>query len=707
MNRGKLDCRRGVRQLIWAAVLLLWPLVTSPALGKTWTTSGSEAFSRGKLDGVSVLSTGEMVLGPPVEMIKGIEAKYVWDIAVGKKDVAYVATGSPACVYALSGNEVKLLHKTGERHVLSVLALDDGSVLAATAPRGIIYKIDSGGTVTVLTTLDEPYIWDMALGPNGEVYCATGPNGKLIKLDAQGKATEVFKADEHHFMCLAVDPNGVIYAGTEPEGLVYRIQPDGKATVLYDADEGEVHCLVLTPDGVLYAGTAQAQGAPQAGPPGPRAEDDGPSGASGMPEAPGPIEHIQLPGQPTVPNSVYRIVPGEGAVRLAQFPGTVVLSLALADDGEVLAGSGVQGRVFGVDAVGRTRIMADFEATHISAMARDSTGSVILATSGGGGLWRLGKGRRTKGTFTTDIFDADYVARWGRIWWRGTTPLGTGMSVSMHTGNSRKPDATWSEWSPPLEDASSGQLQVPMGRFAEMKADLRADEGTAGPLVIELSASYRQVNLRPLVSKLVVDDGQPSGPPQPSEPQAGRPSRGKRTISWQASDPNRDDLVFDLYYRAVGENEWKELKKDIKGQPAYEWDVGRVPDGYYLVRLVAADRLARSPQETLEGEMVTPPVLIDNRPPEVLGLEAKAQEDNSFVITGLAKDSYSNIAAMQVSLDSQNWLPVFPLDGILDATTEEFFYRTEPLAKGEHVLVFAATDDGGNAGSEKIVVMVK
>jgi hypothetical protein len=244
-------------------------------------------------------------------------------------------------------------------------------------------------------------------------------------------------------------------------------------------------------------------------------------------------------------------------------------------------------------------------------------------------------------------------------------------------------------------------------KFAEMKADLRADEGTAGPLVIELSASYRQVNLRPLVSKLAVDDGQPSGPTQPIGTQAGRPSRGKRTVSWQASDPNRDDLVFDLYYRAVGENEWKELKKDIKGQPAYEWDVERVPDGYYLVRLVAADRLARSPQETLEGEMVTLPVLIDNRPPEVLGLEAKAQEDNSFVITGLAKDSYSNIAAMLVSLDSQDWLPVFPLDGILDATTEEFFYRTEPLAKGEHVLVFAATDDGGNAGSEKIVVVVK
>ena len=89
-----------------------------------------------EVDGVSVLSTGEMILGPPMEKVEGLEAKYVWDIAVGKEDAAYIATGSPGSVYVLRGSELKLLCETGEKHVLSVLALEDGSVLAATAPRG-------------------------------------------------------------------------------------------------------------------------------------------------------------------------------------------------------------------------------------------------------------------------------------------------------------------------------------------------------------------------------------------------------------------------------------------------------------------------------------------------------------------------------------------------------------------------------------------
>ena len=51
-------------------------------IGKTWTTEGAPAFAAGKLDGVSVLSTGQVELAPEAEPIEGIEADLWpgWDV---------------------------------------------------------------------------------------------------------------------------------------------------------------------------------------------------------------------------------------------------------------------------------------------------------------------------------------------------------------------------------------------------------------------------------------------------------------------------------------------------------------------------------------------------------------------------------------------------------------------------------------------------
>ncbi len=696
------------RKLVLCAfVLFLVPLAAFAQVGKTWTVSGSEAFSKGKLDGASVLSTGEMVLGPAVEQIKGLKANYVWDLAVGKDGAVYVATGSPAVVYVLREGELKEIHKTSDKHVLSVLPLPDGAVLAATAPRGIVYKIDGEQNVTVFRELEKTYVWDMALGPNGEIYCATGPNGKLIQLSATGEPKEVFKAKQSHLMCLAVDPDGGIFAGTEPDGLIYRIEPGGKASVLYDTDETEVHCLLLAPDGVLFAGTAQTQGRP-AGSGAPSSMPSvGPQPGGGPPSL-GEMAAPTLPGRPSTPNSLYKILAGEGAVRLARLPNTVVLSLAITEGLDVLVGTATEGRLVSVDAEGVQRIITDFKASHISAMAPDSQGAVIVGTSNTGGLWRLQAGYREAGTFTSDVFDAGYLARWGRIWWKGAQPTGTGVTASLRTGNSRKPDDTWSDWSAPAEGAAGRAVEVPMGRFAQLKVEMRTGGTGETPMLIAVSASYRQINRRPDVQKLAVEGGASApGASRPGPSSTGRQTPGKRSITWQAKDPNGDPIVVDLYYRGVAQRQWKTLEKDIKAKTKYDWDIRRVPDGLYVLRLVASDRLGRPADEALQAEKLTAPFVIDNRSPAVLDLQAEVGQDKSYVITGVAKDSYSTIKAIQVSRNSEDWEPVFPADGIFDSTAEEFSFRTDSLAQGEHVFVFAATDKAGNLGSEQIIILVK
>ena len=50
--------------------------------------------------------------------------------------------------------------------------------------------------------------------------------------------------------------------------------------------------------------------------------------------------------------------------------------------------------------------------------------------------------------------DARFVASWGRIWWRGRGQV----ELQTRTGNTERPDVTWSEWSAPYKDPAGGSI---------------------------------------------------------------------------------------------------------------------------------------------------------------------------------------------------------------------------------------------------------
>ncbi len=703
---------------VMAALAVASVFVGSPALagaGKTWTTSGMEQFASGDLDGVAVLSTGEVELAPEAEKIEGLEAELVWDAAAAPDGTVYVATGSPAAVYAVTGNRAELLYKSDQAHVLSVLPLPDGSVLAGTAPQGIIYRIDRRGQAEVMADLEDAYVWDMAIDPFNRIYCSTGPEGRLLRLNRAGEVTEILKAKQNNLMCVATDAEGTVYTGTAPDGYIYRVERGENATVLFDADEDEVHALLVDQEGALYACTAQTQ--PSGGRPGPPQGPPGEQPGQAGPPVPSPPAGAGAPG---AHNSIYRIVPREGAVLLARFDNMFMLSLALLD-GEVLAGTGTDGRLIAVQRDTTYKILNEFDAAHVTATATDAEGDVIVGTSNAGSLWRLKKGYRSRGAVVSKPFNADYLAQWGRIWWTEKVAMGQSVRIKMRTGNSGEPDEHWSEWTRLAIDSRGEPLDVPIGQFAQFSAELRTRPVTGSPLLVEVNVSYRQANRKPTILGFTLDgesllDIQQGGPPGAPRPEPPRPPAGRRerqgepavrNLAWKASDPNDDELRYDLHYRGVDETDWKEVDDDIQEETSYAWDTSRLPDGYYFLKLVARDDTARPPDEALRDERVTAPLLIDNRPPAVVEISAQPLADGSYEISGVARDEHGHISKIEVSHNAGDWAPVFPTDGIFDSLEEPFSYRTDALAPGEHIFVFAATDDSDNTGSSKVVVRVE
>ena len=697
------------RCLLLMTIALLPPLpIALGAVGMTWSTAGAQQFAEGKLQGVSVRSTGEVELAPEREDIEGLTAEFVWDLAAGEDGTVYAATVGPPAVYAVRDRRAELLHTSDQKVVLSVLALPDGSVLAGTGPNGIIHRISRAGRVTTFADLEAAYVWDMALGPHSEIYCATGPTGKLYRLNRAGEGAALLELKQKNLMCLAVAPDGTVYVGTDTDGYVYRVDGGGRATLIHDADEDEVHALYLDAEDRLYACTAQGEESARPGPPAGSADAHDPPPMTPPPAA----------GPPGAFISIYRILPERGAERLLRIDRVFMLSLAPMGE-QVLLGTGAGGRVFGVGPSPVSRVVTELDAAHVTAMVAAGAQGVIVGTGSPGGLFRLRPGMRRTGTYLSKPFDATYLSRWGRLWWRHVAGgIGSDIRVRVRTGNSSEPDDHWSDWSPWAADPDGEALDRPAGRFAQFAAELRGAPGVDGPRLVEVGISYLQDNRRPRIEDLLVDGqsvlgksaqgegGRPRRPSNSSSRDEQKTPPSLRQVGWQAADPNEDELIYTLYCRALDETEWRLVAEDVRADGPHVWDTSRVPDGLYVLKLVAGDRLARPGPEALTDERVSIPVLIDNRGPAVRDLRAIRRPDGSFRITGTVRDELSSITKIEVSQNADDWQPVFPDDAMLDAREEAFGHETDVLEPGEHVFVFAAADARGNQGSGKVVVQV-
>ncbi|HEX8457871.1 MAG TPA: hypothetical protein VF656_11285 [Pyrinomonadaceae bacterium] len=714
-----------------------------------WETNSREELLKGEARGVSVTDTGALMLAPRFAQLFDTEQAYVWSTASDERGNVYLGTGHDGRIFRVGADgRGALLYDAAELDVTALVVGRDGALYAGTSPDGKVYRIGTDGRAAEYFDPPDKYIWSLAVLADGALAVGTGDTGKLYRVRAAGAKPEeslLIDVNETHVISLAVDKQGQLIAGTDPGGLVLRVSPEGKAFALFDSPLRELHALAVAPDNSIYALALSDAASRGSAPAAVTTTTSSGGNVSGTVVTSVVVEEgaqgtafaaaQQTPARSrnelaNARSAVFRIQPDGGMDVLWSSSSVTAFAVAPAPQGGVLIGTSDKGRIYHVTDDGRDTLLIQSSEDQISSFVVRGR-ETFAASSNQGRLFRFAAEPVSEGTYESPVRDAKVVASWGRIWWRGA---GT-VELQTRTGNTERPDMTWSEWSAPYRDPAGAAVTSPRARFIQWRAVLRAPATGAGggaaagaggesriedvslaylprnvaPEVLSITTPPTGVALLPAIQIQTDPNLEASGlDPSLIAPVAQVPARrayqkGAVALQWQAEDRNGDTLEYAVYYRAQSETAFHLLKDKLRDN-FYTVDGAALGDGRYIFKVVATDAPENPLGAALSGERTSEPVEVDNSAPTVRATGEPSVSGERVRVGFVVEDARGRVRRADVSIDGGPWRAVFPEDGIADSPREIFTLELPIAGAGEHTISLRGFDASGNSGSARVLV---
>lgn len=709
------------------SVFLFALLFSTVCLGSeplVWSVNSRADVLKGDARGVSIDQDGTISLAPKLSEVYKSGQSYVWASAVDSAGNVFLGTGSDGKVFKVdaNGNGTQLCD-LAEINVSALVIGKGGEIYAGTSPDGKVYKIDANGKADIYFDPKEKYIWSLAILADGSLAVGTGDSGKIYKVKAANATPEsslLFDTSETHIIALAADKQGNLFAGTDSSGIVMRFGVDGKPFGLLDSPLREIHSIDIGPDGSVYV-LALGESASAAKPADAAATPPATESKTVSVDKPNPANPEPAPKSrydlSAAKSAVYRIMPDGGTDILWASPSVVGFSLYAHQTGRgVLLGTSDKGRIYNIGNDGRETLVLQTDANQISTI-RSAGASLIATSSNQGSLFRFG-GDSGEGTYESAVLDAKATATWGRIWWRSSGNV----TIQTRSGNTEKADETWSSWSTALSDPKGAQIASPKAKYIQWRAVLKA----AGSILNEVNVAFVARNIAPEVLSIQVlptNVGLAANPPQQIDPNIelagldpvvfGIPNvpvpprrlyqRGATSLQWSAEDRNGDRMIYDIYYREIGDAVYKLLRADLI-DPFIAIDGQSLADGRYIFRVVAKDSPSNPVTLALSGEKTTEPIDIDNTAPLVAASGTPQTAGDKTRVAFEATDASSYLTRAEYSVNGGEWRSVYADDGISDGPRERYTIDIATPTSGEYVVTIRVYDVNGNAGNARILV---
>jgi hypothetical protein len=682
------------KTLLFALSALSATLTTQAgAVGtRSFALDSSERISAGELKFAQVSPDGTVRPGLSLSNLSvgaNADASSIWSHVELADGSVLLGTGPSGKVFRVLGDKVTEYADTGALAVTSLVLGASGTVYAATLPDGKIFKLTQG-KAELFATLGPSQvgggtqpaagnIWQLAETKAG-LFAVAGPEGRVYKVEASGSSSVYFKSDETNLVSIAALPSGELLVGSSSKAILYRVTGPGRANVVYDFAGDEVKAIAVAKNGTAYVTVNEYSEAPEA----PR--------RSGGTRPPGPGSSSKgRPGK----GALYKVDDRGRVEKLMKHDEFHYTTLALDPSGSPVVGTGAEGRVYTVDDAHTVTLLADTDERQINGIGFAGGKPKFLIASDPGVFHRV-TGNATDATWTSKALDCGAVARFGTLSYRSSGSV----EVSVRTGNTQTPDATWTNWGSGLKSGNS--VGEKPARFLQVRAKLRDEKATFAGLVVPFSVENQRavvtevsVNSKTLLSR---ESGTGTAPSFESEVPKHESSL---KINWRVENPDGDPLRYRLAAQREGSTLWRELLKPEEAltKTDFSWETMAVAEGRYRIRVQASDELANAPGDVHLHQLVSEAFVVDNTPPAIERLEIKGK-----TLSGLITDGASAIVRVEFSVDGKSeFRPLPPGDGLWDSQREVVtFDLSQSVSKGAHAITVRAYDAAGNTTLKEI-----
>lgn len=688
------------RALLWLLLIAAaWP--ASAVRTRTWRESPSE-LARGDSDGIAISRFGDLSIAPGLAELDTSRLRerpaQLWSLTRDAQGATWIGTGPDGQILRLDRSGQPSVVASLPEPLVTAMAVDGEGLIAAGAPGGRIYRVAQDGTVRLWCETGHAYVWDLAVAPGGRVLAAAGSPAAILRIDRAGNSSALYEAAERHVMSLLPLDDGHVVAGTAPAGRIYRVDPEGRATVLHDDELPEATALHRSADGAIYVGLiAPPEGEPER----PSVTINLADGGSDRATTPLDGERVEVDGaelrgvieglaaEPARPSRsvrgrVLRIDPDGTVTTVWRSAGAAVLSLFDDGAGNTLFGTGEPARVYRIDGASVTLLHTLPAAQTSAGIGLD--GRAIVGASNPLRLFRIDDGGGDEGVYLSRPFDAGSLSRWGSVSWTQEGEGAGRAEIATRTGDSTRPDATWSGWSPALTRPEGSPVINPDGRFVQWRLRITGAE-LDGPRVRDVTLHYAPHNRPPQLKDLSVEDDATA-------------IDDAAVVRWSAYDPDDDRVEVRFEYRAEGATAWTPLPR-AEPEPfadaprsgwredRFRWETAGLADGSYELRAFASDRGANAPDEGFEIlHERTLRVAVDHRPPSI----EFTRSGGGFTVE--VRDDGSPLQRVQLVVGERTLYTLRPADGVVDSRQERFELPADRLPAADWSL--RAIDAAGN-----------
>jgi len=674
-----------------------------------WEIRSKDDFLKGKFDGVSVSDEGVLSLSPKEEEIQGPAEEFYLSLLVTQAGEIFLGTGHGGKIYKIDKNgKAELYFQVPEMDVTCLVQDKKRNLYAGTSPNGKIYKITEKGKGEPFFNPMEKYIWDLIYGDKGVLLAAVGENGGIYEINADGEGRLILRTEDNHFLCLKEDLNGDILAGTGGKGRVYRISRGKLTSLLFESPFEEIKSVALDKEGNVYVAA---------------------SGRVVSLKTEVSITVTPIPVQPKEitslgqkePSALFKLNPQGIAEKLWESDDELIYSLLWKEEEkELIFGTGDKGRLYSVDGDNKISLLLQKNSAQVYGLFPLGSKTYLLSNNPSS-LTAIYPDQVLSGEYLSEVIDAYTISSWGMMDWEAEVPAGCNLQLQTRSGNSSRPGATWSDWSPPYQKKEGEKILSPKARYLQFKLMFKSQSGKVSPLLQKLSLVYLQTNLAPKITRLTllpanqvflkpplqeetiwgIDENYSEQDKEKDKEKAfivpkKEERKGFQTVTWEAADENGDSLIYSILIKKEEEAQWRVLKENWTEQ-IYAFDTLSFPDGMYSLKIAATDLPSNPPGMQLRTEKISRPMFIDNSLPVIKSFKAD-RDKTKLVVSFSAEDSISSIKEVKYLIRPDEWKTIFPLDGICDSKQESFKITVILPSQFDDMITVKVTDSHGNIG---------